>query len=110
MGLAAGARLQAGKVEARGYALPSGTAGAAIRGVELSVNDGKTWIRAELDDNNQPFCWRLWKATVDIDATTKAILVRSADTSGRMQPRQAEWNLKGYLYNAWHRAPIVVES
>ena len=107
---AGGATIEAGKVDVRGYALASGDPRALVRGVELSVNGGKTWIRAALEGESQPFCWRLWRAEVEVDESTRAILVRGADTTGRMQPRQAQWNLKGYLYNAWHRAPVVVKS
>ncbi|MCR9119054.1 MAG: molybdopterin-dependent oxidoreductase [bacterium] len=102
-----GAKVKAPTVEVAGYALPTGSTGATISRVELST-DGRKWVSAELDTASRPYCWRLWKANVEVSDRTKAISVRALDSQGGMQPSAVDWNLKGYMFNAWHRAQIDV--
>lgn len=103
------AELQPGNIQVSGYALPPGTFDARIMKVELSLDEGKTWRETKLDDNSEPFCWRLWQAEVPVTAETEALVVRAIDSLGRTQPIRIPWNAKGYLYNAWHRVPLDIE-
>ena len=55
---------------------------------------------------SRPFCWRLWRGQVAVDSRTRSVMVRAVDSRGLEQPRTVEWNLKGYLFNAWDRVPL----
>jgi sulfite oxidase len=105
---AAGTKLPAGKVKVSGYALASGTPGLTIAKVELSADGGASWTAARFTSPAKPFCWRLWKADVAVTAATSQIIVRAIDSSGQIQPETVAWNLKGYLFNAWHKTPLRV--
>jgi sulfite oxidase len=103
---AAGAKVAAGLVHVAGYALPSGKPGATIRGVELSTDGGKTWHDAKLRGEEIPGCWRLWEVRPTITPGKHTLVVRATDSTGQVQPREFPWNLKGYLYSAWHRCEV----
>lgn len=100
--------LTAGRVELQGYALPRGEPGRTITQVEVSSDGGNQWSHAGFTEPARPFCWRLWSATVNLPAGTHEIVIRATDSSGHVQPQRVAWNLKGYLFNAWHRTTISV--
>ncbi len=100
--------LPAGKTLFRGYALPSGRVGCKIKSVLLSIDSGRTWQQANLGKSNNPFCWQLWDAQLNLVPETKSIIVRAEDTSGAWMPPRVAWNYKGYFQNAWYRLPVVV--
>lgn len=87
-----------------GYALPPGD-GRSIAKVELTT-DGENWSEAKITSDQNPFCWVLWKATVRVRPEAKSFTVRATDSDGRVQPETVPWNLKGYMYNAWHTRPL----
>lgn len=89
-----------------GFALPSGRPGCLIRGVEVSVDDGATWMPARLTSPQREFCWAFWEALLPADAAGKTALVRATDTWNASQPREMPFNLKGYQFNGWHRAAL----
>jgi sulfite oxidase len=103
---AAEADLNAGPVAVRGYAVPPGGGDGTLRRVELSSDGGQTWTAARLTDDESPYCWRLWDAEVDLAAGAQTLVVRAVDSSGNRQPQEVPWNLKGYMYNAWHRVTV----
>ena len=105
---AAGATLKAGEVTVSGYALPPGDGKATIAKVELSSDGGRTWQAAKLDGQAAANSWQLWTAKLMLPAGDHTLIVRATDSSGNTQPERAEWNLKGYLYNAWHRCAVKV--
>jgi hypothetical protein len=47
---------------------------------------------------------------VAVTLRTDSLWVRTTDSAGQRQPAQVDWNLKGYLYNAWHRVEIDVRG
>jgi sulfite oxidase len=77
----------------------SGDAG-HVTGVDISVDQGRTWKPAQLSGNVTPFGWRLWnfRWTPPIQGYY-TILSRARDTSGDVQPLIQEWNPSGYLWN-----------
>ncbi len=103
------ARVEPGRLTVRGYAVARGLPGLTVAKVELSSDGGKTWSSATFSDPARPFCWRLWEARTDITQMTENLIVRATDSDGHVQPASVDWNLKGYLYNAWHRKPIRVQ-
>lgn len=103
---AAESKVTLGKLEVSGYALASGMPGQTIAKVELSTDGGTSWTKARFTSQAKPYCWRLWKADVEILARTSAIIVRAVDSAGDVQPETVAWNLKGYQFNGWHKTPV----
>ena len=102
----AGGKVQPGTLSVSGYALPHGDAGRSIKMVEVSADDGKSWSKAQLSGDSGPYCWRLWKADVRVQASTTGLMVRATDSAGKNQPQTMDWNKKGYLFNSWHRVEL----
>ncbi len=105
---AAGAQVRAGRLRVRGYALAAGRPDRTIERVEVSPDEGQTWIAAKFDRDAAAYCWRLWSADLPINAATTELTVRATDSAGDMQPETVAWNLKGYMFNAWHQTPLRV--
>ena len=97
-----------GFIEVKGYALPSGADG-PINKVEVSVDDGKTWVEAKLKSGKEyeaegvelKWAWMLWEAKVKVGKGMVGILSRATDTSGQRQERCPEWNFRGVGYNGY---------
>ena len=83
--------------------------GGPVTGVDVSVDNGRSWKRAELGSEQSRFGWRLWRVTWT-PATEQfyTVLARARDTSGDLQPLTQEWNPSGYLWNAAARAGVEV--
>jgi sulfite oxidase len=107
---ASGVELKIGPLDVSGYALPPGDPSRTIQMVEVSSDGGGSWVKAKFTSPARPFCWRLWKTTVQLTRQTEALLVRATDSVGQRQPESVDWNLKGYLFNAWHRTLITIRS
>ena len=98
--------VKAGKVPVAGYALPPGRPGATIAKVEVSVDDGRSWIKANIDSPARANCWVLWSAQVQLKQGQHTLTVRATDSRGKTQPQHIDWNQKGYLFNAWHSVKV----
>jgi hypothetical protein len=95
-------------VSVRGFAFSGAP---DIAKVEVSDDDGKTWIGAQLDSRHSPHAWRLWHLRWTPKRTgTVTLLARATDIRGVAQPREAVWNQSGYLYNAWHAVDVEVSA
>ena len=100
---------KSGKVSVAGYALPPGRPGTTIGKVEVSADNGQTWTAAKITSPVREFCWVLWSAEVALAAESTErteLIVRATDSQGTQQPERPDWNLKGYLFNGWHHAPV----
>lgn len=102
-------RDEEGRIEVKGYALPSGADG-PISKVEVSVDGGESWVNAELfgdyEDNEKDadlkWAWCLWSAKVKIEkGVKKTILSRATDSAGNTQCRCPQWNFRGVAYNGY---------
>ena len=100
------AEVKNGKVNLRGYALPTGRKGCSISKVEVSTDSGKSWMDATLGEQVGEFCWRLWSATLAVVNPETVVCVRATDSLENSMPESVPWNPKGYLYNAWHRTSL----
>ena len=105
---AQGAKLREGIVPISGFALSPATEGRTVRRVEISVDGGKTWSDADFSSPPVPFCWRLWSAKVAVRRGVSALVVRATDSTGNVQAETVPWNLKGYMFNAWHPTKLSV--
>ena len=82
-----------------------------ITEVEISTDDGRSWKKAQLfQDLDQPYAWTFWTYLWQVPEKGEyTILSRARDTFGNIQPFAAEWNRKGYGYNAVYTIKVKVE-
>ncbi len=107
---------------ASGITLPKGTKSLAVRGhawagdhairqVDVSVDFGASWIKANLESAPNTHSWQTWNAAVVLPSHGYyEVWARATDTAGRMQPFAVAWNPKGYLNNAMHRIAVRVAA
>ena len=100
-----------GTVEVRGYALPQGDQGPIVK-VEVSVDDGKKWVEADLLDGAHgkgKWCWVLWKAGLKAErGSNQRIQSRATDNGGNVQEPCPQWNLRGVGYNGYGESRDIV--
>ena len=102
-----GEDLPAGVVAIRGSAY-AGEAG--IDGVEVSVDDGRTWKAAKLIGLQQTYAWRHWEYLWEVEEKGDyTIMARAIDTEGRRQPENAHWNVLGYGNNGIREHAVAVK-
>ena len=98
--------LKPGMVQVHGVAF-GGTRG--IKGVEVSVDGGKTWQAAQLiGPDLGRFAWRQFVLPVRLGAGTHVLASRATDTAGNVQPEQREENLSGYNNNSWRDHAVTI--
>lgn len=92
-----------GSVMPAGDHLVSGVAFTGVGhvvGVEVSLDGGRSWARAELEGKQSEGAWQVWRYRWR--AATKGsyvVAARATDSSGRVQPVATPWNHGGYLWN-----------
>jgi sulfite oxidase len=98
----------AGPLEVRGYAFAGGDRHVAR--VDVSLDGGHSWARADLGEDLGRWAWRQWQITLELTPGEHEILVRAWDSSAATQPEDeaALWNPKGYVNNARPRIRITV--
>lgn len=88
----------------KGYATASYEPNVNIASVHVSVDDGQSWVPAEVSYQEGRWSWTLWEARITgITAQSGEVLSRATDTTGEEQPEQCTWNLRGVAYNGWGR-------
>lgn len=80
----------------------------AVSRVQVSTDDGASWIEADLSESLGPWAWRRWSAVVPLDSPTVELCVRAWDSAAATQPASAAelWNPKGYVNNSWGRVTL----
>jgi sulfoxide reductase catalytic subunit YedY len=77
--------------------------GHGIKKVELSTDNGLSWIEAKLDDGTQGhYAYRAFTHTIKPSNTGKLnILCKATNINGATQPfaQEIQWNHGGYKYN-----------
>ncbi|TMA62873.1 MAG: sulfite oxidase [Deltaproteobacteria bacterium] len=76
--------------------------------VELSVDGGSTWSKAELGESASPYARRTWTFVWDAKPGACVLHVRATDAEGNMQPVDQQWNYGGYGNNGVQRVNVVV--
>ena len=100
-------KLTEGIVAVRGAAY-AGEVG--IQGVDVSVDDGKTWNPATLIGLQETYAWRHWEYLWEAqDKGEYTIMSRATDGHGRQQPETAHWNVLGYGNNGIREHAILVQ-
>ncbi len=74
--------------------------GSGIQSVEVSLDGGQGWQRADLGDDLGPYAFRRWRlAWRPVRAGRHELRVRATSCADEMQPTQAGWNRSGYMRN-----------
>jgi DMSO/TMAO reductase YedYZ molybdopterin-dependent catalytic subunit len=105
----AGATVQAGAdVRVRGFAWAGE---ARVARVDVSDDDGASWLAARLLDEPEPGRWTRWQSDWRADrAGERSLLVRCTDDRGRTQPMVRDPGRGGYLVNEVVPHPVTVED
>ncbi len=76
--------------------------------MDVSIDFGATWQKADLSDPANPYAWQLWEADVTLpEAGYFEIWARATDEAGEAQPPiPPGWNPRGYLNNMQHRIAV----
>lgn len=99
------AKLSAGKQVMKGR---SWSAYGKIARVDYSLDDGKSWQQAQLQDPNIEKAWCRWRFAWDAKPGTYGIKLRATDDKGNTQPDSIPFNQQGYLYGAVVAHPVTV--
>ncbi|WP_306050298.1 sulfite oxidase [Oceaniradius stylonematis] len=93
-------------VEVRGHAWSGDR---RVTAVDVSIDFGATWQRAELDEPVNDGAWQNWRTNVRFpQAGYYEVWARAMDDAGAQQPFEIAWNPKGYLNNTMHRVALTV--
>jgi DMSO/TMAO reductase YedYZ molybdopterin-dependent catalytic subunit len=80
-----------------------------VSAVDLSIDFGATWIKADLREPANPYAWQHFAAEIEFpEKGYYEIWARASDDEQRMQPFAIAWNPKGYLNNSMHRISVRV--
>jgi sulfite dehydrogenase (cytochrome) subunit A len=85
--------------------------GDGIKQVQVSPDDGATWLDAQLDDDLGKFSFRRWHCSWQpMQPGDFALQVRAISGSGEKQPATAGWNRSGFMRNAIETISVTVAS
>ncbi|CAF4094369.1 unnamed protein product [Rotaria magnacalcarata] len=105
------------KLTIKGYALSGG--GKQIQNVQVSLDHGKTWLEAELEQLAEPhmraWTWTQWTYHIpfdDLPSKPFDIICRATDTNANSQPESPVgiWNVLGHMNNAWHKITLQIDE
>jgi DMSO/TMAO reductase YedYZ molybdopterin-dependent catalytic subunit len=83
----------------------------AVARVELSTDGGQTWNDAELLGPSAPYSWTMWEFLWKVDRPSSHLLLsRATSAGGRVQPREHDPLLGGYMIHFSRAIPVRVES
>jgi len=81
----------------------------AVRRVEVSLDDGKTWNDASfIGPNLGRFAWRQFVFQTQLKPGTYTLLSRATDSQGNVQVETTPDNAGGYLNSGWRAHAIQV--
>ena len=80
-----------------------------VNRVEISHDDGKSWMLATLGEDHGAYSFRTWEAPWTPKSPGHYLLaVRATDEKNNTQPDEPVWNPGGYVWNRIERQEIVV--
>jgi sulfite oxidase len=80
-----------------------------IQSVDVSLDGGRSWKKAEFIGPHERFAWRQWQYIWQIEKEgAYTIMARATDVNGRRQPMKASWNVLGYGNNGVHEHAIAI--
>ena len=68
-----------------------------VTAVDLSYDNGATWVPATLGADEGKFSFRRWTADTTASPTGLVAMVRATNSKNEVQPMEANWNAGGYL-------------
>ncbi|MEO6509423.1 MAG: sulfite oxidase [Nocardioides sp.] len=71
-----------------------------VERVEVSTDDGTTWVEASLEADRGPYAWRAFSAPWTAQPGAASLRARARDATGRVQPTEQAWNRGGFTNNA----------
>ena len=83
----------------------------AVKGVEVSIDGGKTWKIAKLIGPDMgKYAWRQFVLQADLPKGTHQLASRATDEKGNAQPENRGENQSGYNNNSWldHSVTVTV--
>ena len=81
----------------------------ALKGVEVSVDGGKSWKAARLvGPDLGKYAWRTFVLAADLKPGTHEIASRATDAAGNVQPENFEENERAYGHNGWRAHAVSV--
>jgi len=81
----------------------------AVAQVDVSIDFGATWAKADLKAAHNPYAWQRWSSDLKFPKVGYyEVWARATDDQGRGQPFAIAWNPKGYLNNSMHRISVRV--
>ncbi len=83
---------------------------APVDRVEVSTDDGATWVEAELGEEAGRWAWRAFTTTWRATPGQHWLRARAYDASGRVQPIEPGWHRGGFTNHADQRMRVVVAS
>ena len=93
-------------LEVRGHAWAGDR---TVKEMQVSIDFGATWMKADLDAPVNPYAWQNWRAKLTFpQAGYYEVWARATDSEGVSQPHAIAWNPKGYLNNSMHRISVRV--
>ncbi|MGE3317237.1 MAG: sulfite oxidase [Planctomycetaceae bacterium] len=100
---------RAGNIVAGGVAWNDGTS--LIDAVEVSLDGGQSWRRAELERSGR-YAWQRWHMPLTLSAGKHTLISRAVDTLGNTQPLEGSigWNPDGYLWHGADRVSVQVRG
>ncbi len=103
-----GTTVAAGPTEITGYALAGDER--VVARLDVSQDEGRTWVQADLDEPESAWSWQHWRTTLDLAPGQVRITVRAWDSTAAAQPESPRhlWNPKGYVNNSWDRLQLTV--
>jgi sulfite oxidase len=103
------ATLESGQSVVSGVAWNDGTS--LIDAVEVSVDGGQSWRRAELERAGR-YAWQHWQLPLQLSAGTHTLISRAIDTMGNSQPLDGAiaWNPDGYVWNGADHVTVQVQG
>jgi DMSO/TMAO reductase YedYZ molybdopterin-dependent catalytic subunit len=102
-----GRQIAAGQpIEIKGIAWDGGY---GIRGVEISVDDGRTWQSARLGESQGKYSFRTWQFSCSARAAGRmSIMARASSVQGTAQPAELIFNGAGYHNNVVQKIAIEI--
>ena len=94
--VADGAKVKVGETALKGIAFDGGS---GIKQVDVSADDGKTWMPAKLGPDLGKYSFREWTLPVMLAAGGHVLKVRAVSNAGKTQPETPGWNPPGYMRN-----------
>jgi DMSO/TMAO reductase YedYZ molybdopterin-dependent catalytic subunit len=83
----------------------------AVAGVEVSVDGGTTWQRAELQGIRAPYSWTAWEYLWEpAGPGPYSIMSRAISASGEVQPMDHDTDRGGYLITFCRPISVTVDS